>query len=91
MVANEDSEGFNERLYLYLRYTAQKRLLVAVNFNRYEQPLRLKLPNDLLQKLNVNGPVTFTDLLSNTKFNTANVAESLQLNLPAAGGLLLEF
>ncbi|WP_342647291.1 alpha-amylase family glycosyl hydrolase [Mucilaginibacter sp. CSA2-8R] len=91
MVANEHNAGFNERIYLYLRYTEQQRILVAVNFNRHEQDINIKLPADLLQKFALNGSVIFKDLLSDAEFKSADVTDGLWIKLQATGGLMLEF
>jgi hypothetical protein len=91
MVANQHSEGFNERIYLYLRYTGQQRNLVAVNFNRHPQAINIKLPDDLMREFELSGEVTFTDLLSDAKCTSANMAGGLPVTLPAMGGMLLEF
>ncbi|MFD1256483.1 alpha-amylase family glycosyl hydrolase [Mucilaginibacter terrae] len=91
MMANEHSQGFNQRLYIYLRYTGEQRVLVAVNFNRQNQPLLLKLPDDLLAAFNLSGEVSFVDLLSGTVFITPNIKKGLPVTLPLMGGVLLEF
>ncbi|MFI5162788.1 MAG: alpha-amylase family glycosyl hydrolase [Sphingobacteriales bacterium] len=91
MLANQYQPGFNEHLYLYLRYTDKQRILVLANFNREERELQVKLPDDLLGILNLDGPKGFTDLLSGTKYNTGDVRQGIEITLPASGGLLLEF
>lgn len=91
MMANEHSQGFNQQLYLYLRYTNNQRILVAVNFNRQNQPIRIKIPDELLNELTISGEITFTDLLSDSKFTAANIKEGLPITLPAMGGVMLEF
>jgi glycosidase len=55
MIANEHQPGFNTRLYIYLRYTAEKRVLVICNFNRHDSELTVLLSGDLLSKLNLRG------------------------------------
>ena len=91
MIANEHSEGFNEHIYLYLRYTPGQRILIAVNFNRHNQPLHLKFPPDLLSELNINGQVMFTDLLSQENIFAADINSGLHIIIPATGGLMLAF
>ena len=59
MLANQQQPGFNEHLYVYLRYTANQRILVIVNFNRNENTITIKLPGDLLEQLALSGPVAF--------------------------------
>jgi len=91
MIANQQSQGFSEKVYIYLRYRAEQRILVAVNFNRHEHFIRLKLPNDLLKEFQLSGPVKFTDLLSNVSYTADDIAAGLEIALPAKGGVLLEF
>jgi glycosidase len=91
MVANERNAGFNERIYLYARYTSEQRILVAVNFNRDEQEINIKLPGDLLNKFELSGAVMFKDLLSDAEFKITDVNDGLWIKLPASGGFILEF
>jgi glycosidase len=91
MLANEHQQGFDQHLYLFLRYTDKQRILVITNFNRDERKLQVKLPADLLEKLQLSGSKEFTDLLSGTKYNTNNIADGVNIILPAISGLLLEF
>jgi len=91
MMANEHQPGFDQLLYIYLRYTAEQRVLVIANFNRTERALAIKLPDDLLSKLNLNGKTELTDLLSGTKFNTDDIRNGVDVKIPASGGLLLAF
>ncbi|MCC8409961.1 alpha-amylase family protein [Mucilaginibacter sp. UR6-1] len=91
MIANEHQPGFNNRLYIYLRYTANARVLAVVNFNRHAVDIMVKLPHDLIGKLGIAGEIMFSDLLSEKTFTTADIANGLQLNLPAAAGYLLAF
>ncbi|RAV57383.1 alpha-amylase [Mucilaginibacter rubeus] len=91
MIANEHQPGFDTRLYIYARYTNNQRILVITNFNRSERKLTVKLPEDLLTKLNQSGHKQFTDLLSGAKFNTDDIRSGVEVSLPAMGGLLLEF
>jgi glycosidase len=91
MLANEHQNGFNQRVYIFLRYTGNQRILVITNFNRTENIISIKLADDLLRLFNLSGHVEFTDLLSGTKYNTENINDSLPLVLPAVSGMLLEF
>ncbi|UOE50752.1 alpha-amylase family glycosyl hydrolase [Mucilaginibacter sp. SMC90] len=91
MIANEHQPGFDTRLYMYARYTNNQRILVITNFNRGERKLTVKLPEDLLTKLNQSGHKQFTDLLSGAKFNTDDIKNGVEVSLPAMSGLLLEF
>jgi len=91
MVNNEHQPGFNTRLYIFLRYTNKQRILVITNFNRTEQTISVKLPDDLLKQLNLSGSIAFKDLLSGTNYNTNNINNGIALTLPATSGMLLEF
>jgi glycosidase len=91
MMANEHTAGFNERVYLYLRYTANQRILIAVNFNRHDQDMTIKLPVDLLQQLEITGAVSFQDLLAENTYHTPDIAEGVSVKLMAASGVMLEF
>jgi glycosidase len=91
MIANEHQPGFDTRQYIYLRYTNNQRILVIINFNRGERRLTVKLPEDLLTKLNQSGHKQFTDLLSGAKFNTDDIKNGVEVSLPAMSGMLLEF
>jgi glycosidase len=91
MLANEHQNGFNQHLYIFLRYTGNQRILVITNFNRTENTISIKLADDLLRLFNLSGHVAFTDLLSDAKYNTENINNGLPLTLPAMSGMLLEF
>jgi hypothetical protein len=91
MLANEYQPGFDTKFYGYARYTDKQRVLVVVNFARYERQITVKLADDLIRQLNIDGPVEFTDLLSDKKLTTDNINEGVNIILPPTSGLLLEF
>jgi glycosidase len=91
MLANQHQPGFNERLYIYLRYTDKQRILVVCNFSRNESSIAVKLSDDLIKQFNLSGQVSFTDLLSGNKYITSDILGGLQLTLPAMSGVMLEF
>jgi len=91
MLANEREPWFNEHLYIFIRHTDKQRILVIANFNRSEWNINVKLPADLLNYLNLTGRQEFTDLLWGNKYDTNDIADGLQLTIPASGGMLLEF
>jgi glycosidase len=91
MLANEHQPGFDTKFYCYARYTSNKRVLVVVNFNRYERNFPVKLTDDLLQKLNVTGATDFHDLLSDAKYHTDDIRHGVNIFLAPTSGLLLEF
>ncbi len=86
-----EGEGFDDRVYAYLRYTDSERILVLVNFNRDKRDLLFKLPGDLMTALNLSGKATFTDLLSNQSYTADNIAQGLRITVPATSGFLLSF
>jgi glycosidase len=92
LIANQGSAGFNDRVYAYLRYTENKRVLVLANFNRNETALVVKFPKDVLEAFKLeNKAIAFTDLLSDTKFNTTNMNEGLSIKMPSTSAVILEF
>lgn len=91
MMANEHQPGFNNRLYIYLRYTTTSKVLAVVNFNRHADDITVRLPQDLLERLGIRNGIKFTDLLSEKTFETENVDNGVQLNIAATGGYLLAF
>jgi hypothetical protein len=80
MIANEHQPGFDTKMYIYVRYTNNQRILVITNFNRDARKLSVKLPDDLLHKLNVSGKQQFTDLLSGSKFNTDDIKNGVEVS-----------
>lgn len=91
MIANEHQPGFDTGLYLYLRYTAGQRVLVAVNFNREERAINIKIPVELLTQFGLSSEVTFTDLLTGDAINTADAHNGIPVVLKGSDGLLLQF
>jgi glycosidase len=91
MLANEHQPGFNERLYIYLRYTDKQRILVVTNFNRSQKTIQVKLPDDLLKQLNLSGKQQLTDLLTGHKYNTDDISSGVNISLSASSGVLLQF
>ncbi|WP_419800755.1 alpha-amylase family glycosyl hydrolase [Mucilaginibacter sp.] len=90
---NENDRGFNSKVYPFLRYTDQDRLLIISNFNRFEVNLQVKFPDDLLKQFGLlnTDHHTFTGLLSGHKFSSNNVQQGLIVNLPAGSGVILSF
>jgi len=86
-----EGEGFDERVYAYLRYTDHERVLVLVNFHRDKRDLLFKFPGDLVTALNLSGKLTFTDLLSNQSYIADNIAQGLRIGALATSGFLLSF
>lgn len=91
MLANEKEQGFDQHLYIFLRYTDKQRILVITNFSRNERKFTVKLPTDLLKQLSLSSSKEFKDLLTGQKYSTADIASGLPLTLPSSSGMLLEF
>ena len=91
MMANERNDGFNDKVYVYLRYTQTSRVLVIVNFNRHEQFMHVTIPYELLGEFGLMGEMLFTDLLTNEVFHTIEIGEGLRIKLPSTGGVILRF
>jgi glycosidase len=91
MLANKTQPGFDERIYLFVRFTDKQRILVVTNFNRDARALQVLLPADLQQLLKISGNAEFTDLLNGAKFSTNDISAGVAITIPATGGLLLEF
>lgn len=90
--ANQNSAGFNEKVYAFLRYTDNQKVLVLANFNRDEHNLNVVFPDDVLATFNLNSKALFfTDLLSNTEFKTANINDGLAIKLPPTSAVILSF
>lgn len=90
MIANEHQPGFDTMLYLYARYTDAERVVAVVNFSRQQRKLQLRLPDDLLARFALQGNATFTDLLSDKTFTTADIRQGVEIIINASDGLLLK-
>jgi hypothetical protein len=91
MMCNQQQPGFDQGVYFYARYTEKQRVLVVANFNRYAKDMVVKIADDLLKKLNISGPATFTDLLYGNKYQTDNIYSGVRVSVYPTSGLLLEF
>ena len=91
MLANEGQPGFDNKLYIYARYTDKQRVLAITNFSRDQRQIQVKLADDLIQQLNISGAVEFSDQLSGTKLSTGNIYDGVNIILPPTSGMLLEF
>ncbi|TWR25869.1 alpha-amylase [Mucilaginibacter pallidiroseus] len=91
MMANEHQPGFDTMLYLFIRYTAQSRVLVVTNFSRNCRELIVEMPVDLLGRLDMSGATKFTDLLSGITFETADIYDGVALQIEPSNGLILRF
>ena len=90
---NDQERGFNNKVYPFLRYKDQDRLLILVNFNYNEVALQVKFTDDLLNQFNVatTGNYVFTDLLTGDQFSSTDLSEGLTITLHASSGVILSF
>lgn len=90
--ANENSQGFNGRVYAYLRYTEKDQVLILANFNRQEAKLNVQLPEDVKNAFNLKGKeIIFKDLLSDATFKTNDINNGLAIAMPATSAVVLSF
>ena len=89
MIANEHQPGFDTMLYIYLRYTANQKVLVIANFNRAERAINIQLPVELLAQFSLSGAAVFTDMLTGATFNTIDVAAGIPVVIGACNALML--
>ncbi len=90
---NDQERGFNHKVYPFLRYKDQSRLLILVNFNPNEVTLQVKFPDDLLNEFEtaIAGNYIFTDLLTGSEASSNNLNDGLTITLPASNGVILSF
>ncbi|RFZ81118.1 alpha-amylase [Mucilaginibacter terrenus] len=91
MIANERQPGFDTKLYIYLRYTSNQRVMIVANFNREDRQLDVQLPHDLLEQINISGHQVFTDMLTGATFTTNNIFMGINVSITASSALLLNF
>ncbi len=90
---NDQERGFDNKVYPFLRYQNQDRLLIISNFNRNEVNLQVRFTDDLLNQFGLmdSPDHVFTDLLSKHKFSSGNLQQGLIVSLPASSGVILSF
>ncbi|MVN21899.1 alpha-amylase family glycosyl hydrolase [Mucilaginibacter arboris] len=90
---NDQERGFNNKVYPFLRYKNDDRLLIIANFNRNEVTLQVKFTDDLLNLFNVAAPgnYTFTDLLTNIQYPETNLQQGLTITVAASCAVILSF
>ena len=91
MLCNEHQPNFDQGIYFYARYTDKQRVLIIANFNRYDKNMVVKLADDFMNRVNVSGQVTFTDLLSGNVYHTSNIQDGLNVMVTAMSAFLLAF
>jgi len=73
----------DHKVYAYVRYTIEKRVLILTNFNRSSFELNIHLPDQM-------SAYSFTDLLTGTVF-TSEDGNYLKINMPATSAAILDF
>lgn len=95
MYANEKNPYFNlNRQYAFLRKWKNEVLLVVVNFDKAEQSVRVRIPEEAFQTLGFddNKPAQLTDLFTGVEsISTLTDACPYQVKIPAYSGKLLKF
>jgi glycosidase len=82
----------SNRVYAYLRYTLEKKVLVVANFNRTVVDLNLVLPSEILSALNIKEKkISFNDLLSGTVIACEDIDKGMKITMPATGAGIFEF
>lgn len=80
--------NMNNKMYGYIRYNKNQRLLIIVNFDR-EQSLaaNIKIPDNILQ---IKSPAHVTDLLSDSKLKSS-VSTGIQVQILPVSAQIIEF
>ncbi|EOR96629.1 Alpha-amylase [Arcticibacter svalbardensis MN12-7] len=87
----KNQSGFNNRMYAYIRYTKNERVLVIANFDR-EKSLEttIQLP-DLISKDLANDQVKLTDMLSGEISTVNSLKQGIQIKLGPVQAKIFRF
>ena len=95
MYANAHNPYFDrQHQYAFIRKYENDVVLVAANFNRTAQTLRIRIPPETFASLHFkdNRPATLTDLLTNKQtISTLTAACPYEVHIPGHSGKLLRF
>lgn len=95
MYANNDNPCMNgDRQFAFLRKYENDVILVAVNFDKFEQTIRIHIPSDAFEicKIPDNQPAMFKDLFTGEEcISTLTKACPYQVTIPAYSGKVLKF
>lgn len=84
--------NFPNRIYAYLRYTHNERLLVIANFEKAVQNFTLILPDDVIQAFHMEGKqLVFKDLLGQEAITVNKFSNQIDLKLEANQAQILKF
>ena len=95
MYANNDNPNFNlHRQYAFLRKYEQEVMLIAANFENTEQTIRIIIPPEAFEHLNIpdNHPAVLLDMFTGEEsISTLTIAAPYQVTIPAYSGKILKF
>lgn len=90
--ANSESAGFDHKVYAYLRFTDKERVLVLANFDRQGRTLSVAFPDDAIAAFGLAGQQgTFADLLKGSRYEVDDLAQGLEIEMPATSAVILAF
>lgn len=90
--ANAQSEGFDEKVCAYLRFTENEKVLIIANFNRVERQLHVSFPNDVIAAFGLSGlSGSFSDLLGGNTYTVLDLVDGLEIEMPATSAVILAF
>ena len=89
---NMHSSGMDRFTYAHLRFTSDQKALIMTNFGREEKEIVLYFPDDVMEVFQLdNRKLTFRDQLSDAVFESEDVRQGVNVNLPASGAFILDF
>ncbi|MCL7989201.1 alpha-amylase family glycosyl hydrolase [Sphingobacterium sp. lm-10] len=92
MPAQHDNASMPRRVYAYLRYTENERLLIVNNFEHTAQELTINLPADVMEAFDLSGKqVHFKDLLTDKESSVEHFQGRIPVQIPANQSLILKF
>lgn len=95
MYANQDNPYFNShRQFAFMRKYRNEVLLVVVNFDKAEQTVRVRVPDEVFRVLGFeeNKAAVLTDLMTGEEtISTLTIAWPYQVTIPAYSGRILKF
>lgn len=92
MATQQVQPDFPNRIYAYLRYTHNERLLVIANFEKAVQNFTLILPDDVIQAFHMEGKqLVFKDLLGQEAITVNKFSNQIDLKLEANQAQILKF
>lgn len=85
---------FGDKVYAFIRYTANERVLIIANFDRnslFQQ--NIQLPKAVLSTLKSNDlkSIKSTNVFTQESLNIANIAEGISVNVQPSSALVLKF